>query len=131
MIYRKAAIALYRGRKLAQGYPDLETKAAATFQTTQTEDTRTEEIMRCIDRATDLPSHTRSLAVIGCGPRPKAVKELRALGYDAVGIEPFEHFAVAARAYMGDDTAIKIGNAEQLSLESESGRGPTSSATEA
>ena len=110
--------ALYQGRKLGHGYPDLEAKAVDVFKEIHTDDTRTEEIMRCVERAADPPS--RSVAIVGCGPKPKAVKELRELGYDGIGIEPFTGFAAAARDYMGDDSAVLNRCAEELPLADQS-----------
>jgi SAM-dependent methyltransferase len=109
-----AKAALYQGRKLGYGYPNLEAKAVDVFKEIQTEDTRTAEIMRCVERAADLPS--RSVVIVGCGPKPKPLKELRELGYDATGVEPFTGFADAARDYMGDDKAVLNGCAEELPL---------------
>ena len=104
---------LYRGRRLSDGYPDLETKGVAHYTEAQ-EASRTGETLDCIDRLVDLRSGLRTGAVIGCGPNPQAVRILLDRGIDAIGVEPIHGSAAAAAKFLGDESRVRFGTAEQL-----------------
>jgi 2-polyprenyl-6-hydroxyphenyl methylase/3-demethylubiquinone-9 3-methyltransferase len=60
------------------------------------------------------------MAVIGCGPVPKVVSELRSRGFSVVGIEPVPEFLQSAREYLQDERSVLMGAAESLPLENDS-----------
>ena len=114
-------VELYRARKLAQGYPGLERLAVDSYAAAvAAEGDRSAQLTRRLmlfDRLVDL-SAPKSILVLGCGPRPQAIKLLLERGYEVVGVEPVAGFAEAARAYLGSTERVLVSTAEQLPLES-------------
>lgn len=54
--------------------------------------------------------------VIGCGPRPVAVRQLAEAGLDVVGLEPVRAYVEEARQFLGDPTRVLEGAAESIPL---------------
>src|SRR5262245_40826526 len=94
---------LYAGRRLAEGYPDLDRLALRKFTATldaQADDgTRLERLLGRLDRLIDLDA-ARNVVVIGCGPRPHTVRHLLERQFNAFGIEPVPLFVESAREYL-------------------------------
>jgi len=105
---------LYRERPLSRGYPDLEQSGVEHFKAHQPDETRTTELLQCLGRLVDLASVPRTVAVVGCGPKPTAVREWLAAGFDTVGIEPVVGQATAAAEFLGDPTRVRVAGAETL-----------------
>jgi SAM-dependent methyltransferase len=108
---------IYDGRRLSEGYPGLETLSLdyydAEVAARPDDEPRMALILGYLDRLIDLGT-TRSVLVVGCGPRPEPMRILRAKGFDVVGVEPVPAFVEAAHRYLGDDDAVCVGRAEQL-----------------
>jgi len=113
----------YRDRRLSEGYPGLDVLSLETFEETlarQPDDTwRVRAIVEYLDRLIDIRA-ARSVLLVGCGPRPEAMRILREMGLSVVGVEPVRNFVVAARRYLNDEGAVVEGRAEELPNESES-----------
>lgn len=106
----------YHGRLISDGYPDLERLGVDYYTEHQDAYTRTGDIMEGASRLIDFSRGSKSVAVIGCGPNPRTVKDLIDLGYDAVGVEPVEGSVEAARAFLSDERRALKGTAESLPL---------------
>jgi ubiquinone/menaquinone biosynthesis C-methylase UbiE len=65
-------------------------------------------------RQLGVPSGGR-LLVVGCGPKPAAVQELLALGFEATGLEPVPESYATACGHVGKDR-MYLGSAEELPL---------------
>jgi ubiquinone/menaquinone biosynthesis C-methylase UbiE len=114
---------LYAGRKLAEGYPDLERRGVEWH--TEGHDPQPEStpaIVQCLERLIDLSTGSRAMLVVGCGPRPHAIRELDAMGYAVVGVEPVAGLCEAARAFLGGPDRVLRGSAERLPVPSGSQR---------
>src|SRR4051812_9897368 len=94
---------LYRARKLAQGYPGLPRLAFETYAATVAAEADQTPLLEkrlvLLDRLVDLTALSRIL-VLGCGPRPQAIKVLLEKGYDVVGVDVMSDFVEAAREYL-------------------------------
>ena len=110
---------LYRGRRLAEGYPGLAERFSETLPRTiaqQPDETAMlDGRLRYLDRLIDL-SGQRTVLVVGCGPKPQAIRILLERGHDAIGVEPFPAFVRSARAYLGSEERILVGAAECIPL---------------
>jgi 2-polyprenyl-6-hydroxyphenyl methylase/3-demethylubiquinone-9 3-methyltransferase len=110
---------LYRGRRLAEAYPGLAERFAQTLTATISrqpdEAAMIEMRLRYLDRLVDVGGR-RSVLVLGCGPRPQAIRILLSHGYDAVGVEPVAAFARSAREFLGDQGRVLEGAAEGIPL---------------
>jgi ubiquinone/menaquinone biosynthesis C-methylase UbiE len=114
---------LYVSRPLSEGYPDLE-RRGVEFHTESHEahsDTIT-AIAQSLARLVDVNRGSRSMLVVGCGPKPYAIRQLRELGYIVRGIEPVPGLLAEAREFLGDNEAVLQGTAEALPVESGSHR---------
>jgi SAM-dependent methyltransferase len=110
----KQAQAIYAGRKLVEGYPNLVSLGVETFAAGQSQTTNAPRIIRDIEREIGTPVGNNSVAVIGCGPNPASVKALIDLGYDAKGVEPVAGYVERAQSWLGNSTRIRQGSAERL-----------------
>ena len=118
---------LYKNRKLAQGYPDLERLAFEKYiaildeleKERSNERLLIEKLLAWLDRLVDLGEH-KNVLVLGCGPRPLPIKVLIQKNYDAVGVEPIPSFMNSARKYLGSPDRILEGSAEEIPLPSNS-----------
>ena len=113
---------LYRDRRLSAGYPDLERLGVGWFKEHQPTETRVAELMPCLERLIDLSAGLKTIAVVGCGPKPVAVRQLRERGYEAVGIEPVAGSVEAAAEFLGDRAAIRQAGAESMPFKDETQR---------
>jgi SAM-dependent methyltransferase len=108
---------LYEGRKLSDRYPDLErlgVEFQASSQGAQAELLYTPAFMKCIDSLIDLKHGLKTALVVGCGPRPYAVRWLSEQGYEASGIEPVASSVESARDFLGDSNRVHFGEAEHM-----------------
>jgi ubiquinone/menaquinone biosynthesis C-methylase UbiE len=110
---------LYHGRKLSQGYPNLDRLAFEKFSGTQeahhaVDTAGIERQLMYLNRLADL--ETGNVVVVGCGPKPRIVKFLLERGYQAVGVEPIPAFLRAAREFLGDADKVLSGSAESIPL---------------
>lgn len=112
----REARALYKDRKLSQGYPGLERLGVELFTAEQSIETTAPRIVRDIEAAVDLPAGLRTVTIVGCGPHPVSTKQLLDLGYDAVGIEPVADYVRGGQAWIGSPERIRQGSAESLPL---------------
>lgn len=105
----------YADRPMVQMYPDLERLGAEYHAAHHVEHAFfTPAVLDCLPRLVGpVKAGTRAL-VIGCGPRPRAVLELAARGYEATGIEPVPLNVREARAFVGDKATIVEGSAERI-----------------
>jgi ubiquinone/menaquinone biosynthesis C-methylase UbiE len=119
----KEAQHLYQNRKMVEGYPGLDDQALETFRAVVAsrpeEAPRMEMILAYLDRLIDVRK-ARKFLVVGCGPQPEALRVLRQMGYDAVGVEPVTQSLEAARKHLADEDAVVEGYAEDLPYEGES-----------
>ena len=111
---------LYKDRKLSAGYPEME-RRGAEFQA-HSQDTGQPSghlyihaFMDCMKRLIDVSG---KVLLVGCGPRPYALKWLRENGYDAEGIEPVESSARSAAEF----GPTHIGTAESIPFRDQSCR---------
>ena len=103
-------------RKIAAGFPDLpriysehyEAEESASF---------VPDLVASLARLVDLPEGNTCAAVVGCGPKPVSVQELRAVGFDATGVEPVPAMLDSARSFLGNDDEALRGSAEDLPFE--------------
>jgi hypothetical protein len=104
---------LYKNRKLAQGYPDLERLAFEKYiaildeleKERSDERLLIEKLLAWLDRLVDLGEH-KNVLVLGCGPRPLPIKILIQKNYNAVGVEPIPSFISSAKKYLGSPDRI-------------------------
>jgi ubiquinone/menaquinone biosynthesis C-methylase UbiE len=119
----KNAKPVYRERRLSEGYPGLDALSLETFEEAlarQPDDTeRIRMIVSYLDRLIDIRA-AQNVLLVGCGPRPEAMRILRELGINVLGIEPVWNFVVAARQHLNDEAAVLEGRAEELPSASES-----------
>jgi ubiquinone/menaquinone biosynthesis C-methylase UbiE len=108
---------LYRDRRLVEGYPGLDALSLDWFAAglaRQPDNTPIiEMILSYLDRLIDIEER-RNLLVVGCGPRPEAMRVLRRMGFNVVGVEPVPDFVLAARRHLEDEDAVLKGSAEDL-----------------
>lgn len=114
---------LYRDRRLTEGYPDLDARSLEWYQgsvAARPDDApRVRTVLGYLDRLIDV-DRRRNFLVVGCGPTPEAIRMLREMGFDVVGVEPDQQVVAAAREHLGDDDAVLPGSAEELPNETES-----------
>jgi SAM-dependent methyltransferase len=106
----------YQDRPLSAGYPGLEQLAVEYFRRQQSIQTTTIETVECIARLIDFSEGLRTIVVVGCGPKPHAVRDLLSAGYHAVGIEPVPGLLQAAREFLGSDQRALPGTSELLPI---------------
>jgi ubiquinone/menaquinone biosynthesis C-methylase UbiE len=82
----------------------------------QEHDARLGHLLTLLGRLVDF-DRVRSIAVIGCGPRPETVRILDALGYEVTGIEPVPGYVEKAGEFLGGRGTICLGSAEELPLQ--------------
>lgn len=113
---------MFKGRKLAEGYPGLEEIASAHYSSTPMGVHEGAQTMIGLERLVALPSGPKRVAVVGSGPRPDTLTMLRDMGYQAVGIEPDKSFVRSARAFLEGEEQVTVleGAAESLPIEDES-----------
>jgi ubiquinone/menaquinone biosynthesis C-methylase UbiE len=117
---------LYRDRLLSLGYPDLERLGVEWYREHQHDrdepSARTLATLDCLPKLIDVSLGSIPVTVIGCGPRPLTMRELKRRGYAPVGIEPVEGSADAAREFLDSPDAVLAGEAEAIPLPDESQR---------
>jgi ubiquinone/menaquinone biosynthesis C-methylase UbiE len=110
---------IYTNRKLSQRYPDLDKLEFDKFtsllaqRSAEEEKARIERLFKYLNRLVDL-SEGRNVLVVGCGPKPLTIKTLVENSYNVVGIEPTLSFVHSAREYLGSESLILEGSAENL-----------------
>lgn len=111
----------YEQRRLSQGYPDLDrlalAKFIATLEAAPDDAPRMDRLLSYFNRLIDLQA-CRRILVLGCGPRPQAMRMLLERGYDVLGIDPIPGFARAASEYLGVPEGVMVGSAEDIPLPS-------------
>lgn len=107
---------LYGNRLMADGHPVLATAHLEWYVTNlenlPDESARNSRMITYLGRVVDL-SPPKDLLVIGCGPRPTLIKQLRESGYRVTGVEPLPTYLEAAREYLGGADILQ-GSAEAL-----------------
>ena len=114
---------LYDDRRLSLGFPDMERLADDAFISIQDAGEnrmgRIDRMLIYLNRLVDLDGRKR-LLIVGCGPKPLAVRMLLDKGHDVVGVEPVPSFVRCAREFVGSPESIVQGTAESLPVEAES-----------
>jgi SAM-dependent methyltransferase len=116
---------LYRDRKLAYGFPDLDSLALEKYMRTvncrsaEEATAAMERRLEILDRLIPLHRYRRILEV-GCGPKPFSMQYLLGKGYEVTGVEPVPYFVEEARAYLGNRDLVLAGSAEAIPLPDES-----------
>lgn len=114
---------LYDNRRLSLGFPDMEGLADDAFISIQDVRERrmgqVDRVLIYLNRLVDLDGRRR-LLIVGCGPKPLAVKMLLDKGHDVLGVEPVPSFVRCAREFVGSPESIVQGAVESLPLEAES-----------
>lgn len=113
---RKMIRDLYVGRKLADGYPDLEKLGVDWFSRSQLSHSKVEEVMQSLERLIELSREPKGILVVGCGPNPHAINQLLSMGYDVSGVEPIAEYVNKAGDFLGDPKRVVLGSAEKLPL---------------
>ncbi|HLJ50407.1 MAG TPA: class I SAM-dependent methyltransferase [Bryobacteraceae bacterium] len=108
------ATELYQKRLLSQGYPNLETLGVEYFKVSQSNDAHLNWVMTCVTKLVDMSTMPKTVAVVGCGPQPYALRALLAQGFDATGIEPVPGSVQEARAFLNNSERVHLGSAEVL-----------------
>jgi SAM-dependent methyltransferase len=109
---------LYKDRKLSTGFPDME-RRGAEFQAHSQDSGQPSghlyihAFMDCMKRLIDVDG---KVLLLGCGPRPYALRWLRENGYDAEGIEPVEISVKTAKEF----GPVHLGSAEMIPFRDES-----------
>lgn len=111
---------LYRERRLGEGYPDLAELLAEHACSARTTGSRVPEILACLDRVVDIRREPRTAAVVGCGARPWAIRDLSERGFSVVGIEPEESSRRSAGEFLAGAAPVLDGVGEDLPLEDSS-----------
>jgi len=109
----KKAKALYRGRRLAEGFPDLEAQGAVFFAEHQGTNSEALQVMQYIDRLADVRSG-KPVVVLGCGPKPDTLAKIVQCGFNAVGVEPIAALVEAANRWLDGRGQVLQGQAESL-----------------
>lgn len=108
---------LYANRPLAEQYPDLERLGAEHHAAHHEEQPLyTAGVLQCLPRLVRLGAKPWRAAVVGCGPKPRALLETVRSGYDAIGIEPVAQNVEEARTFAGDAASVVQGSAESMPL---------------
>ena len=111
---------IYASRKMALGFPDLESLGVNDYSLKQGEKSKMAQLITCVERLTGFSSGLRTVAVIGCGPKAVGIPELLALGLDAVGVEPVKDYVKSAERYIGAPDRVRLGTAESLPFANQS-----------
>ena len=104
----------YDERPLSDGYPGLTQLAVEYLRTHQSTQSLTIEAIECVGRLIELSAGPKTIAVVGCGPNPQAVRSLVDAGFDAVGVEPVQGFLEAAREFLESPDRALWGTSEAL-----------------
>jgi ubiquinone/menaquinone biosynthesis C-methylase UbiE len=80
------------------------------------------EILACIDKIIDVSQQPRTAAVIGCGAKPWAIKDLHERDFSVVGIEPSKSSCKSAEDFLDGIAPVLSGVGEALPLETSSQR---------
>jgi ubiquinone/menaquinone biosynthesis C-methylase UbiE len=106
---------LYSSRKLSEGYPDLERRGVNFHARSHDSNAfSTPACVACLQKLIDLSRGSRSVLVVGCGPKPGAVQWLLDQGYAAVGVEAVDGILRSAQEFLGDPGRALLGTAEAL-----------------
>lgn len=103
--------------KSTRATPDLELeRVGVEYKSAQMDATENyiQVVMDRVGKLVDFTAGPRTVLVIGCGPRPKSIRRLLALGFDAVGIEPVAESVRAAAEYLGDPSRMRLAAAEDM-----------------
>lgn len=113
---------LYDGRPMSGSHPEIGLRELDTKLSEPVDDGDSRErFVRYISRAIDLERMPATAAVIGCGPQPVTMRDMAAVGWLTVGVEPVECFTESARGFLeGSGQQVLMGSAEELPLESDS-----------
>lgn len=111
---------LYAGRRLADGFPNLESLGVETFVEGQSQHSNAPTVVASIVREIGLPKGEQTIAIVGSGPFPVSIKMLCSLGHDAKGVEPIIGHVEHAQAWLADETRIRQGTAEDLPFDDQS-----------
>ncbi|MPZ17081.1 MAG: methyltransferase domain-containing protein [Luteitalea sp.] len=114
---------LYAKRPLSAGCPDLE-RLGAEYHATHADTSHqfSRAALDCLERLIDLATGSRAALVVGCGPKPGAVRDLLDRGLDARAVEPVAQNVASARQFLQDDSLVQQGSAESLAFPDESFR---------
>ena len=107
------AKALYRDRRLADGFPDLEAQGAVFFAEHQGTNSEALQVMQYIDRLADVRSG-KPVVVLGCGPKPDTLAKIVQGGFNAVGVEPIAALVESANRWLEGRGQVLQGQAESL-----------------
>ena len=113
---------VYGNRPVSRGYPDLEKLGVEYYAVAQDPHSRVQETLQCLETLIDVSEGPRTVAIVGCGPKPSTLKVLLDRGFDAVGIEPLVGSVEAAAHFIGDGARVLRGSAECVPLDDGSQR---------
>lgn len=111
---------LYANRPLSAGFPDLETRGIDVHASRQESHPYTLAVLDCLDRLVHLEGEDRRALVIGCGPKPNAVRDLLNRGYETCAVEPMAGSVALAREFLQAPERVRVGTAEAIPFESSS-----------
>ena len=111
---------LYKKRRFSEGYPNLLELLAEHSCSARTTKSNVDEILACIDKIIDISQQPRTVAVIGCGAKPWAIKDLHERGFSVVGIEPVKSSRKSAENFLQGVAPVLSGVGETLPLETSS-----------
>jgi len=113
---------LYTERKLSEGYPNLEELGIEYYSGTQSPHAYTVAVMNCVEKLIDVTKGPKTVLIVGCGPKPYAIKDLFAKGYDVIGLEAIPTYVDSARIFLGNSARVELGKSESIPLEDNSTR---------
>lgn len=121
---------LYKQRYLSNGYPELNSLGVDYFKKRQKARTVQDheaveyilDVILCVENLVDLTHQSKDALVVGCGPSPIIMRVLRQRSYNVVGIDILSEFVTEAADYLGDDSLVLQGRAENLPFEDQSKR---------
>jgi ubiquinone/menaquinone biosynthesis C-methylase UbiE len=106
-------------KPLSTASSHLEKLGVEYFSEHQQTATISRTISKCLGKVIESVPDDTSVLVIGCGPKPQTMCDLKDLGFNVFGVEPIQSFVISANQRLGEST-VRAGDAENLPYEDES-----------
>jgi ubiquinone/menaquinone biosynthesis C-methylase UbiE len=107
-------------RAPAASSPDLERLGAEYFtEHQQTTGSIGATIAKCLGKIVKITSGDAAFLVVGCGPKPQTMCDLKRLGFSVYGVEPIQSYVNSANENLGE-AVVRVGDAEHLPYDNES-----------
>ena len=80
---------------------DLEKLGAEYFSDHQVTTSIGPTIAKCLGKVIEIVTKNTSLLVVGCGPKPLTMTDLKNLGFNVYGVEPIQAYVTSANETLG------------------------------